>query len=136
MRAAPNQQLASKVARWLDGNAPSDGVPLVRHLALRRVPDAMTELSRLAVDKRTRATALSAAAMAHQAARQGHAPAAYNLAMQRFNAGDLQGYRGWLRCAAQAGDGDAIRQLARFETRLPHEAARDIHRGRPYRAYD
>jgi hypothetical protein len=128
--------LVSKVTRWLNGGAPGTGVPLVRHLALRGVPDAMTELSRLAVDRRSRAIALSADAMAHHVALKGYPPAAYNLAMQRFNAGDLQGYRRWLRQAAKASDGHAMRQLARFETRLPHGAARDLGRGRPYRWYD
>lgn len=136
MKSSYAVDVESKVARWLAGKAPADGVSLVRHLALRQNHDAMTELSRLAVDCRSRAIALSAAAMAFQAANRGHAPAAFNLAMQRFNKGDLQGYRSWLRRAAQAGDGEAAQQLARFETRLPHGAARDIRRGRPYRRYD
>ena len=136
MKRGVPDKLASKIKRWLDGNSPSDGIALVRHLALRGDPDAITELDRLAVDRRSSATALSAAGMAHRAAERGHQPAAYNLAMQRFNQGDLRGYRYWLRRAARAGDTDAGNQLARFEVRRPHGAARDIHRGRPYKPYD
>ncbi|MDT8761080.1 hypothetical protein MZO42_20465 [Sphingomonas psychrotolerans] len=136
MQQGTSDRLANNINRWLDGNSPSDGIALVRHLALRGDPDAITELDRLAVDRRPSATPLSAAGMAHRAAKRGHAPAAYNLAMQCFNNGDLQAYRYWLRRAAKAGDANAVHQLARFEVRLPHGAARDIGRGRPYRSYD
>ena len=59
--------------------------------------------------------------------------AAQNLAMARFNIGDLHGYRLWLRRAQMLGDNDAGLELDRFETRLPHGAARAIGRGRPWR---
>lgn len=136
MRCIDRKRLARKVARWIDSDSPSGGEALIRHLALRGDLDAITELARLSVDPRPSAISLSAAGMAHRAAKRGHPPAAYNLAMQRFNDADLQGYRHWLRRAAKAGDSDAARQLGRFEVRLPHGAARDIRRVRPRRPYD
>ena len=59
--------------------------------------------------------------------------AAQNLAMSRFNIGDLHGYRLWLRRAQILGDNDAGLELDRFETRQPFGAARAIGRGRPLR---
>lgn len=61
-------------------------------------------------------------------ARRGYAPA-----MSRFNIGDLQGYRLWLRRTKMLGDDDAGHELGHFETRLPHGAAHAIRRGRPWR---
>jgi hypothetical protein len=109
---------------------------LLWHLALRRYPSVMTELSRrIGEDGLSAADRFSAAGLAYRAFRQGDPLAAYNLAMSCFNRRDLRGYRHWLRLAAHAGD-DARGQLRRFETRLPHGAARDIGRGRPRRGYD
>jgi len=97
----------------------------------------MTELSRrIGEDGLPVADPFSAAGLAYRAFRLGDPVAAYNFAMARFNRGDLQGYRYWLRRAARAGDDDAGRQLRRFETRLPHGAAHDIGRGRSRRNYD
>jgi hypothetical protein len=56
--------------------------------------------------------------------------------MNAFNKGDLTGYRHWLAQGAKAGDSDAQRELARFETRLPYSNASRIRRRRPYRNYD
>ena len=114
-----------------------DGMGLLWHLALRRYPSAMTELSRrIGEDGLSAADAFSAAGLGYRALRQGDPLAAYNLAISCFNRRDLSGYRHWLRLAAKAGDADAGQQLRRFETRLPHGAARDIKRGRPRRPSD
>ena len=122
---------------WDDGLAPGDGMGLLWHLALRRYPSAMTELARrIGDDGLSAADPFSAAGLNYQAYRLGDPIAAYNAAMSCFNKRDLQGYRRWLRRAADGGDDDARVQLRRFETRLPHGAARDIRRGRPRRAYD
>lgn len=59
--------------------------------------------------------------------------AAQNLAMSYFNVGNLRSYRLWLRRAHMLGDSDAGLELDRFETRLPHESAHAIRRGRPQR---
>lgn len=80
--------------------------------------------------------ACSAAGLYHRAWRSGDALAAQNMAMSCFNVRDLQGYRRWLRRAANAGDDDAKAELAAFETRLPHATARKIGRHRPERRRD
>lgn len=136
MTAPPRDRLTAKTQTWLDGHSPGDGFGILRHLALRREPNALTELSRLAAKRGRMADSHSSPGLAYRAARLGHPPAAYNLAMTCFNRGDLQGYRRWLRRAASLGDTDAAKQLVRFETRLPHDAAMAIGRGRPYRADD
>jgi hypothetical protein len=56
--------------------------------------------------------------------------------MDAFNRRDLKGYRYWLRRHARFGDPDVVRELKRFELRLPHYAAAKIGRRRPYRAYE
>jgi hypothetical protein len=56
--------------------------------------------------------------------------------MNAFNRGDMLGYRCWLARGARAGDRDALRELRRFETRLPHKNAARVRRRRPYRRYD
>lgn len=122
---------------WHNDTSPSDGMGLLWHLALRRYPSAMTELSRrIGEDGLRAADPFSASGLACRASRQGDPAAAYNLAMSCFNRRNLRGYRYWLRVAARAGDEDAREQFRRFETRLPHGAAFDIGRGRPRRGSD
>jgi len=122
---------------WIDGLSPGDGMGLLRHLALRRYPSAMTELARrIGDDGRSLADPFSSAGLCYRALQRGDPTAAHNMAMTCFNRRDLQGYRRWLRLAAKAGDKEAAQQVRRFETRLPHGAARDINRGRMWRAYD
>ena len=133
MEQAAAERLQALADAWLKGRSPGDGMGLLRHLALRRYPSAMTELSRKAGEGRA---APAAAILAYRAFRQGDPTAAYNMAMCCFNRRDLQGYRLWLRRAVRGGDADAEPQLRRFETRLPHGAAFDIGKGRPYRASD
>lgn len=137
MNKLPSDKLRRLADAWHNGRSPGDGMGLLWHLALRRYPSAMTELSRrIGEDGLSAADPFSAAGLGYRAFQQGDPMAAYNLAMACFNRGDLRGYRHWLRLAAQAGDEDAHRQLCRFETRLPHDAARDIRRGRPRRRSD
>ncbi len=122
---------------WYNGRSPGDGMGLLWHLALWRYSSAMTELSRrIGDDGLSAADPFSSAGLNYRAFRRGDPMGAYNAAMSCFNRGDLRGYRHWLRRAAQAGDVDAGEQLRRFETRLPHGAAREIRRGRPRRSYD
>jgi len=137
MDRAAEERLRTLAEAWLQGRSPGDGMGLLRHLALRRYPSAMTELSRRAgQDGSPPAAPSTAKILAYRAFRQGDPTAAYNAAMGCFNRGDLQGYRQWLGRAARGGHEDAGRQLRRFETRLPHGAAFDIGRGRPRRAGD
>ena len=77
----------------------------------------------------------SRAGLYYRAHRGGYEYAAQHLAMDAFNRGDLASYRHWLRRAVPF-DPDHLRQLKRFETRLPHQTAREKGRGRPYRKYD
>ncbi len=97
----------------------------------------MTELAnQIGDDGQPTANPYSSAGLCHRALQRGDPTAAYNMAMTCFNRRDLQGYRRWLHLAAKVGDQEAAQQLRRFETRLPHGAARDINRGRMRRAYD
>jgi hypothetical protein len=122
---------------WHNDRSPRTEEGLIWHLALRRYPAALTELSRqLGDDGLSASDPFSALGLSMRALKLGDPTAAYNLAMSCFNRRNLQGYRHWLRRAAKAGDEDASRQLRRFETRLSHGAARDIRRCRPRRNYD
>lgn len=69
----------------------------------------------------------------YRAFQQGEVNAAQNLALTLFYAGDLAGYRRWLRRAARDGDEDAVKELSRFEVRQPYPLARRISRVRPFR---
>ena len=51
--------------------------------------------------------------------------------MNRFNANDIKGYRYWMLRAAAKGDAQSKFELRRFDTRLPHDNAFTIKRGRP-----
>lgn len=123
-----------------DGNKRGLWLPKIWALAVRGHTDAMTELADWLSEGDDRigkpANRSSAAGLYYLAYRKGNARAAYSLAMDCFNDGDLQGYRGWLRRAANAGDETAGFQLARFETRLPHANAARCRRIRPQRRRD
>ncbi len=113
-------------------------VPIMWHLALRGHGAAMVDLAarysesnRLA-DLGSPADSFSAAGLYRRAWRKGEHRAAQHMAMGCFNRNDLVGYRLWLRRAGRAGDGDAGASLRRFETRLPHRAARAVRRLRPW----
>jgi TPR repeat protein len=136
------ERLYQRAVDIREGNANGHWVPIMWHLALRRHPDAMIDLAhwfsegnRLA-DLGAAKDSFSAAGLYRRAWRHGHARAAQHLAMGCFNRRDLNGYRLWLRRAATAGDPDCRRELRSFETRLPHDAARDIGRQRPVQRRD
>ena len=117
-------------------------LPKIQHLALRRHSAAMVEIADWLCEaeadiKHGRiADSFSAAGLYRRAYRLGDGRAAQHLAMTCFNRRDMQGYRTWLRRAAQLGDVDAMTELKRFETRLPHAAARKIGRLRPFHTRD
>ncbi|MFA5966013.1 MAG: hypothetical protein WC804_18505 [Sphingomonas sp.] len=110
--------------------------PILWHLALRGHTDAMLVLSNLFQREGRIADPSSQAGLAYRAYRRGDALGAEHLAMTAFNRRDLIGYRYWLARAARAGNKNAALSLRRFEVRLPHGAARDIRRGRPWKEYD
>lgn len=111
-------------------------VPVVWHLALRHDPLAMLELGSTFDTLGRIATPYSQEGLAYRAFRQGLPNGAQHLAMNAFNRGFLGKYRYWLARAAKLGDADAIRELKRFELRLPHSNAALIGRKRPHRKSD
>ncbi|WP_380939700.1 hypothetical protein [Sphingomonas floccifaciens] len=112
-----------------DGRANGFWLPIIRRLALRRMPEALTVLADVEGDERPMKARLDY----RRAWRLGSPVAAYNRAIDAFNRGQLASYRHWLRRAADAGDAEAKDEVRRFETRLPHADARRIGRHRPYR---
>ena len=110
--------------------------PIIWHLALRRDPLAMTELSSTFNKPGRIADPFSQEGLAYRAFRCGHRNGANHLAMNAFNRNDLGRYRYWLARGAKSGDADAARELRRFELRLPHMNARLIGRKRPHRRSD
>jgi hypothetical protein len=110
--------------------------PILWHLAFRGHTGAMTVLSSIYDREGRIAQPFSQAGLAYRAYRRGDPIGANHLAMNGFNRGNLACYRYWLARAARAGDKEALRELRRFETRLPHGDAKTIGRGRPWRSYD
>lgn len=114
-------------------------VPIMKHLAMRGFAPAMIDLASWMVDEtgnsdfRKAAMPGDAANLYRRAHRQGDERAAQHMAMTCFNRHDLAGYRLWLRRAHYTGDEDALAELRKFETRLPHFAAKRHSRCRPHR---
>jgi hypothetical protein len=123
----------------LERRANGFAMPVLEHLTRRRYPPAMLELARWATQAGDPASIgrisdpRSPAGLMHRAHRLGDITAAQNLAMTLFHAGDLAGYRRWLRKAARAGDTEADAELRRFELRQPATLARRVRRIRPLR---
>lgn len=109
--------------------------PILWHLALDGDFSAMVTLADTFPIEGRVADRFSRAGLYYRAHRGGYEYAAQHLAMDAFNRGDLKSYRYWLRRAVRF-DPDHLKQLKRFETRLPHQTAHERGRGRPYRAYD
>lgn len=110
-------------------------VPILWHLALGGDFSAMVTLADTFAMEGWVADRFSRAGLYYRAHKAGYEYAAQHLAMDAFNRGDLTSYRQWLRRAIRF-DPDHLNQLKRFETRLPHQTARERGRGRPYRSYD
>jgi hypothetical protein len=123
----------------LERRANGFAMPILRHLALRRYGPAMLTIACDATASGEGAVlgrisdARSPAGIMYRAHRLGWCIAAQNLALTLFYAGDLAGYRHWLRKAARMGDEDALAELRRFETRQPFPLARRLGRIRPHR---
>jgi hypothetical protein len=109
--------------------------PIFAHLSLRGHADAMLAFADFAPPGPA-ALPFSDVGLIRRALRRGSARAAQHLAIGCFNRRDLSGYRYWLARGARMGDVEAAEERRRFEIRLPHGAARDIGRHRPYRAED
>jgi hypothetical protein len=123
----------------LERRANGFAMPVLEHLGLRRYAPAMLELARRTTGGGDPAVigrisdARSPAALMRRAHLLGDITAAQNFALTLFHAGDLAGYRHWLRKAAHAGDPDAQAELRRFELRQPYPLARRVGRIRPLR---
>jgi hypothetical protein len=133
---------AKREALWLrywairDDHANGHATPILWHLALGDDPRMMVTLANGFSIPGRLSDRFSQAGLCYRAWRLGYAYGAQHLAMNAFNAHDMNGYRTWLRRAAKAGDRDSARELKRFETRLPHTNARRVGRLRPSRKYD
>jgi len=136
MEQGRDDRLYERASAILNGLGNGLGGPVLWHLSLRRHGDAILDLAARLRDGGRPADPFSQAGLQLKAYRLSPARAAQHAAMSCFNRNDLPGYRMWLRRAARAGDEDAAAELGRFETRLPHGAARSIHRLRPHRASD
>lgn len=117
-------------------------LPVFWHLALRGHAGAMIELADWFSDEGsadpfgTPAQTSCAAWLYRRAFRKRDARAAQHMAMRCFNQNDLVGYRYWLGQGAKAGDGEALEERRRFETRLWHASARKVGRLRPKQKRD
>jgi hypothetical protein len=120
----------------VDEHATGLSMPILWHLALGGDRAAMVMLASSFPFTGKLSDPFSEAGLCYRAWRAGYALGAQHLAMDAFNRGDMTGYRRWLCRAGQAGDVDAGREYTRFETRLPHSAARRVGRCRPLRACD
>jgi hypothetical protein len=107
--------------------------PVLWHLALGQDYSAMVTLADTFEATGRVCDGFSKKGLCYRADRGGYEYASQHLAMDAFNQGDLKGYRYWLRRHARFGDPDVMRELKRFETRLPHQSAANIGRKRPYR---
>ena len=131
-----NERLWSRYWGIRERHQSGYAVPILWHLAMRKDAIAMTELADTFDNVGRICEPFSPDGLAYRAYRNGYALGAQHLAMNAFNRYDLTGYRHWLARAARAGDEEALRELRRFETRLPHKNAALIGRKRPYRPYD
>jgi hypothetical protein len=107
----------------LEGRAHGHALPILRRLALRRFPPAMSVLSDHVRDS-------EALRLLREGARGGDAICAYNLAISHRNRGDLAAYRAALARAARL-DPDAAAQKRRFRTRFSSTVMRRLRRLAP-----
>lgn len=134
-----SDRLFSRAEAILAGKSNGFGMPILQMLAHKRYGPAMLSLAARKTDTGKRADlgrfshATSPAGLMYRAFQQGEVNAAQNLALTLFYAGDLPGYRKWLRRAARGGDKDAAKELSRFEVRQPYPLARRMKRIRPFR---
>lgn len=134
-----SDRLFRRAEAILAGKAIGFGMPILQMLAHQRYGPAMLSLAARMTetgnikDLGRLSDANSPAGLMYRAFQQGEVNAAQNLAFTLFYAGDLAGYRRWLRRAARDGDEDAVKELSRFEVRQPYPLARRISRVRPFR---
>jgi hypothetical protein len=107
----------------LERRAHGHALPILRRLALRRFPPAMSLLSDHVPDSQ-------ALRLLREGARSGDPICAYNLAISHRNRGDLGAYRAALARAARL-DPDSAAQRRRFRTRFSSTIMRRFRRLAP-----
>ena len=121
----PNWRLYARALNILEGRSNGHALPIIRKLAHRGFPPAVSVLS----DYVSEAEAIR---LLRRAAHRGDPISAYNLAISHRNRGDMLNYRIALGRAAKL-DPDAATELRRFKTRFPEEAMRRFRRIAPDR---
>jgi hypothetical protein len=130
------ERLYERAVNILDGRANGFALPILRHLSRRGHPEAMLLLANFQNKVGNIGDPASASFLQYRAFKRGTFLGAHNIAKGCFNRQHMGSYRHWLWKAARSGDAESASELKRFETRLPHSAARKIRRLRPYRRYD
>ena len=121
----PNWRLYARALNILEGRSNGHALPIIRKLARRGFPPAVSVLS----DYVSEAEAIR---LLRRAAHRGDPISAYNLAISHRNRGDMLNYRIALGRAAKL-DPDAATELRRFKTRFPEEVMRRFRRIAPDR---
>lgn len=106
-------KLFERAIAILDGRANGHGLPIIRKLAARRFPPAITVLGDHVSEDR-------ALKLLRTMVRSNEAASVYNLAITYRNRGDMLGYRSTLALAARLDD-DAAAELRSFRTRFPEK---------------
>ncbi len=120
-----NWKLYFRALDILEGRSNGHALPIIRKLARRGFPPAISVLSDCVSDA-------EAIRLLRSAARRGDPIAAYNLAITHRNRGDMLNYRQALRRAAKL-DPDAATELRRFKTRFSSKVMRQFRRIAPDR---
>ena len=118
-------KLYERACEILEGRANGYALPIIRKLAARDFPPAVTVLSDYVADG-------EALKILNRSARQREAASAYNLAITHRNRGDMYNYRRALSYAAKL-DPEAAEELRRFKLRFPEAVMRKFGRLAPDR---
>ena len=121
----PNWKLYARALDILEGRSNGHALPIIRKLARRGFPPAITVLT----DYVSEAEAIQ---LLRRAARRGDPVSAYNLAITHRNRGDMLAYRTALARAAKLNPAAAA-EMHRFKTRFPEEVMRRFRRIAPDR---
>ncbi len=104
-------RLYGRATEILEGRRNGHARPILQMLAARGFPPALNHLGDFVRPG-------ACLRLLRRAAATGDVVSLYNLAVERRNRGDMQGYRYWLARAART-DADAHEELRRFRTRFP-----------------
>lgn len=113
-REKRHDRLFDRAYAILEGRRNGHALPILRLLSARNYPLAMNILVDF-VPPRTRLK------LQRRAAATGDSSSLFNMAVERRNRGDMQGYRYWLARAARVDPGSRD-ELQRFRIRFPYPA--------------